>query len=182
MMGHVLNLLTAFVRETGGDEAVEKVFALAGIEGREFRFERVYPEEDFSKLVVAALEVFEVDVPFVEEQFARYFMRVSPELFPMIFKLAGGSQELIRRIPHLHRSIPSAANRQEYRDKLTVERDEENLLGLRYESPHKLCGFLQHLVNLTLEHYSERGEIQELECMRDGAEACRIEVRFLGAA
>ena len=182
MMGHVLNLLVQCVREID-PEAVPKIFEHAGVEQlEEYRFEEVYPEETFGKLVVSTLEVLDVDVPTLENTFAEFFIRVSPQLFPAIFELSGDARTLLARIPHIHRSIPTAAGSQLFKDKLTVvENDEEHLL-LRYDSPHKLCGFLQRLANLTLEYYGNEGEVAELQCSREGHDACLVEVRFTEAA
>ncbi|MEM7311357.1 MAG: heme NO-binding domain-containing protein [Planctomycetota bacterium] len=177
-----MNLLVQFVAELGGDETVRRIFEAAEVEAQEYRFEQVYPEEEFGALVAAGLEVLDVDVPTLEREFAEYFMRVSPELFPAIFELSGDARTLLKRIPTLHRSIPSAANRAAYRDKLFVEDCGEGGIRMRYDSPHRLCGFLKHLTRLTLEYYGEAGDVHEVECSRDGKSACVVEVTFDKAA
>lgn len=178
MMGHVMDLFLRFIEEQGGAESVDRVFAVSGLERREYRFEQVYPEDEFGALVGAALEVLETDVSTVEAAFASFFMRVSPEIFPAIFELSENAQTLLSRIPHVHRSIPSAASKERFVDKLVVSDQAPGRLLLRYESPHKLCGFLKRVAQLTLDYYGETGEIIEHDCARQGAEACSIEIRF----
>ena len=180
MMGHVMNLFTQFIEEQAGPEVRRKVLSAAGLDHGEFRFEEVYPEEQFTQLVVATLETLELEVPELELRFAESFMAASPRIFPAIFELSGDAHTLLSRIPHIHRSIPSAASHSAFRDKLTVAEDEENRLLFRYDSPHKLCGLLKHLSSLTLAHYGETGEIHELQCARDGEDACLIEITFTG--
>ena len=180
MMGHVMNLFTQFVREQGGDEAVKKLQEAPGGRSEEYRFEEIYPEDEFTALVGSALSALEMTVPDLEESFARFFMRVSPEIFPAVFDLSSGARDLITRVPTLHRSIPSAASRERFKDKLIVQDERENSLLLRYDSPHKLCVFLQHLCQLALDHYGETGRIEEHECAREGADACLVEIHFTG--
>ena len=159
-------------------EATEKIFEVAEVERKTYRFEVVYPEEEFGALVGAAMEVLSLEVPEVEKAFAEYFMRVSPELFPAIFELSEDAKTLLQRVPVLHKSIPSAASRKEYKDKLVVEETGESSLRMVYDSPHKLCGFLKHLLRLTLDYYGEQADVTEHTCSRTGGEACLIDVEF----
>ncbi|MFT5289914.1 MAG: hypothetical protein ACI82F_001985 [Planctomycetota bacterium] len=178
MMGHVMNLFTQFVHEKGGEEARLGLYTHIGVSPREYHFEELYPEEEFTALVVAALENLSLSVPELEEAFADFFMRASPTIFPAVFEIATGARDLLSRIPHLHRSIPSAVSRDSFVDKLIVKEERTHSLLLKYDSPHRLCGFLQHVCQLTLEHYGETGRIEEHECAREGEAACLIEVHF----
>ena len=178
MMGHVMNMLTDFLDEVGGPQATQAIFERAQIERKSYRFEVVYPEEEFGALVGAALEVLDLEVPDVEKAFAEYFMRVSPELFPAIFELSPDAKTLLQRVPILHKSIPSAASRKEYHEKLVVEETGEMQLRMHYDSPHRLCGFLKHLLQLTLDFYDEKAHISEHACAREGAPVCLIDVEF----
>ncbi|MCY3002594.1 MAG: heme NO-binding domain-containing protein [Planctomycetota bacterium] len=178
MMGHVLNLLTQFIEECGGPQAVEAAYARAGLQRREYRFETAYPEEEFSKLLLAAIETLGATSEQAEEGFARFFMRVSPEIFPAMFRQAGNARSLLERIPTLHRSIPAAASRSEFIDKLKIHASHPHELVYSYRSPHGLCRFLRRSCELVLEHYGEQGEVRELECAKHGAPACLVEIHF----
>lgn len=179
-MGHVMNLLVDMVREAGGEPAVQRTFSAAGMEPVDYHFERIYPEAEFTALLGGALDTLGASPEQGELAFAEYFMRVSPVHFPAVFKLSGDARTLLERVPHLHRSMPSAAQAGAFREKLRVAERGPDWLLLHYRSPHRLCTFLQRAVELLLQHYGERGEIRELECARRGAPACLVHVRFLG--
>ncbi len=177
MMGHVCDLLLKFVAELGGEAAVAKVVARAGVEPKAYRFERFYPEEEFRALLSAAMEVLGVTAAQAEHAFAEYFMRVSPKLFPAIFTLSGDARTLLERIPHLHRSIPPAAG-DAFHEKLVVAATGPDWMEYAYDSPHRLCSFLIHSSRLVLAHYGETGEVAERECARRGAARCLVRIRF----
>jgi hypothetical protein len=181
MIGHVINLLVHFVGEKGGDTAVDQVFERSGVPRTEFRFDVVYPEETFAAILKASVETLGVTPEQGERAFAEYFVRVSPTLFPDVFRSAPDARRLLASIPALHNSIPSAATRGAYREKLVVEENTPSRLVFRYDSPHRMCRFLMRGSELVLEHYNERGQIEELECARKGAPACRVAVRFFGS-
>lgn len=182
MMGHVMNLLVDMVREAGGAQAVQRTFVAAGMAPVDYHFERIYPEAEFASLLGGALATLGATPEQGELAFAEYFMRMSPRHFPAVFSLSGDARTLLERVPHLHRSMPSAAQAGAFREKLRVAEGGPDWLLLRYESPHRLCTFLRRATELLLRHYGESGEIRELECARHGAPACLVRVRFLGRA
>ena len=51
-------------------------------------------------------------------------------------------------------------------------------LEILYTSPRRICAMLRGLVEGTGHVYDERLEIDEPECMHQGASACRVLVRF----
>ena len=69
-MGHINNMVVQMVRENLGEEAVEELFAAAGLEERSFSPEVIYPDEKFQALFRGAQEVFGVDSD-TAESFAR---------------------------------------------------------------------------------------------------------------
>lgn len=180
MMGHVITLLTQFIEECGGEAAVAATYERAGIPRHSYRFDTSYAEEDFSKLLHAGIAVLGATPEQAEEGFARFFLRVSPQLFPAIFTQSGNARTLLERIPHLHRSIPAAASRSNFIEKLGIHSTTHDSFVYSYRSPHQLCHFLRRACELTLEHYGESGEVRELACARSGADACLVEIRFRG--
>lgn len=180
MMGHIFDVFLDMVQKKKGRDGVARVIAAAGLTTKKFRFEAVYPEEDFTAVVVASLAELDLTPDRLEIEFGEHFMDVSPKLFPSIFEACGGARRFLERLPHIHASFPAAAFSGVYRDKLTVNDSGPDWIEMRYDSPHKLCGLLRHLTHRLLAHYQETGEVEEIECARKGAPACRIRTRFLG--
>lgn len=180
MMGHVINLLVQFLREVADEETVDRIIERAGLRNEEYRFEHAYPEEEFSALLATAVLELGIQPDDAQVAFAEFFMRVSPEYFPAIFKLAGDARTLLERIPHLHRSIPKAADAENFTEKLIVDSSDADSITFRYESPHRLCTFLRRACRLSLDHYGEDGEIRTMSCKNKGDASCHIRVAFAG--
>lgn len=180
MMGHVMTLLIRFVEEQGGPQAVARAFEHAGLERVDYRFDTAYPEQDFARLLGASVATLGATSQQAELGFAEFFMRVSPELFPAMFRQSGNARTMLERIPHLHRSIPAANSRGALLNKLSIERSDPDELVYRYDSPHRLCLFLRRSCELVLKHYGESGTVTERACVHTGAPACLVAVRFEG--
>ena len=181
MMGHINNLVVEMVRDSLGAEAVDRLFAEAGLEARRYQPEVIYPEEEFQALFRGAQAVFGVAADAAEEAFAGYFMKRSPEMFPAIFEQAGSARGLIARIPTIHRNFPASASQGDYRDKVVITESRPERIVLHYMSPNQLCETLQHVAKITLDYFGERGAVRETSCQKDGAPHCNIVVEFHGA-
>lgn len=182
MMGHIFSLLVGLVRKLGGEETVRAVLEDAGASDRQYRFEVVYPEDEFARVLAAAVKRLGVGLAQAEIAFGDHFMEESPKIFASIFDACGGARTFLERLPHVHRSFPSAAYAGVYRDKLTVASTGPDWIEMRYDSPHRLCGLMVHLSHLLLRHYGERGAVDEVACARRGADACLVRVTFKGRA
>lgn len=180
MMGHLMNLVVSFVREVKGPGAVEPLFRGAGLTPTAYRFEAIYPEDDFARLLASAVQVCGVTPAQAEVAFADYFMRVSPELFPSFFAISPDTRTFLERLPALHRMLPEAAARVTFRDKVRVEPRPAGGIVFHYDSPHRLCVLLERLLHKLLQHYGETGDVVQRLCARQGAAECVFDVTFHG--
>ena len=178
MMGHINNLVVRFVRENLGDVGVARMFAVAGIEPRSYQSELIYAEEEFQALFGAAREVFGVSDHDAEVAFSKFFMTVSPQMFPAMFKVAKSARRLIEQVPNIHRNFPAAAGQGVYEDKVFITESVPERVVLEYDSPNGLCTTLLHVAEHVLEYYQEPGQVTEVACKKDGAPRCRFVVEF----
>jgi hypothetical protein len=180
MMGHINNMVVQMVRENLGEEGVAKLFEHANMEPRRFQPEVIYPEAEFQALFHGAQKVFGVDAETAEKAFSKYFMHVSPKMFPAIFKHAKSAREMLEKVPGIHRNFPSAASQGTYQDKLFIVESTPERFIFEYDSPNQLCVTLQTVASIVLDHYNEAGQVSETECMKKGAKRCRVVVDFHG--
>lgn len=180
MMGHINNLVVQMVHENLGDDGVARLFEHAGLTPRRYQPEVIYPEAEFQALFRGAQKVFGVDSETGERAFSKYFMHMSPKMFPAIFKYAKSARELLEKVPDIHRNFPSAASQGDYQDKLFVAASTPERLVFEYDSPNQLCITLQTVASLVLEYYGEAGAVGETTCTKLGAPRCRVVVEFKG--
>lgn len=180
MMGHIHNMLLRMIERDHGPEAVLRCFDLAGLPGKDYLPEVVYPEAEFRALYNAAKDIYGADDQATQKAFADFFLEVSPQMFPAIFKIAKDARGLLERVPVIHHLWPSAEYSSGFRQKVFLVESTPARLVLRYDSPNRLCYLLVYAAEGVLRYYGERGVVVEKECVRNGAPACVVEVRFLG--
>ena len=180
MMGHINNMVVQMVRENLGEEGVTKLFAQAGLAPTKYQPEMIYPEPEFQALFRGAQAVFGVDAETAEKAFSKYFMHVSPKMFPAIFRHAKNARQMLEKIPSIHRNFPSAASQGEYQDKVFITESTPERLVIEYDSPNMLCVTLQTVGSIVLEHYGEAGLVSETACKKKGAPRCRVVFEFQG--
>ena len=178
MMGHIHNLLLKMVSRHHGKEGIDRLISLSGLTKRDYRPEVVYPEEEFQALYKATKELYGVDDGAAQKAFAEYFIEVSPQLFPAIFKEAGNARRLLEMVPIIHKQWPSAASAGNFREKVWIIKSVEDRLIFKYESPNHLCGVLRYVAEGVLRHFNESGTVTETQCSLKGAPWCEVEVRF----
>lgn len=182
MMGHINNLVVQLVRENLGEDGVKRLFEELKKEPVRFQTEVIYSEDEFQKLFAAAQTVFGVDSDTAEKVFAKYFVDMSPKLYPAIFRNAKSARELFEKVPLIHRNFPAAASRGTYKDKLFILESKPEHMILEYDSPNQLCVTLQTVAGHILAYYGEVGEVRESACKKEGAPRCRIQIDFRGKA
>jgi hypothetical protein len=180
MMGHINNMVVQMVRENLGEEGVAKLFEHAKLAPTKYQPEVIYPEPEFQALFRGAQAVFGVDAETAEKAFSKYFMHVSPKMFPAIFKHAKSARQMLEKVPGIHRNFPSAASQGEYQDKVFITESAPDRLVMEYDSPNLLCVTLQTVGSIVLEHYGEKGLVSETACKKQGAPRCRIVFEFQG--
>ena len=181
MMGHINNMVVTMVRENLGEEGVAKLFAHAQLDpSTKYQPEVIYPEAEFQALFKGAQAVFGVDSETAEKAFSKYFMHVSPKMFPAIFKHAKSARQMLEKIPGIHRNFPSAASQGSYQDKVFITESTPERIVIEYDSPNQLCVTLQAVASIVLDYYGEIGEVSETACSKHGAPRCRVVIAFHG--
>lgn len=180
MMGHINNMVVQMVRENLGEDGVAKLFEHAQLPPRHYQPEVIYPEPEFQALFRGAQAVFGVDAEVAEKAFSKYFMHVSPKMFPAIFKHAKNARQMLEKIPGIHRNFPSAASQGDYQDKVFITESTPERLVIEYDSPNQLCVTLQTVASIVLDYYGEIGQVSETACAKTGAPRCRVVIDFQG--
>jgi hypothetical protein len=145
----------------------------------QYTLSEAYPDEQFLVLLERACTrtgmsrdelLFEFGVFTAAKTFARLYsvlFRHAPTAKDFLLTVETPIHEVVRE------TMPDARP-----PELGVKDLGERGLEIAYTSPRRLCAMLRGLVEGTGRVFDEALEVQERECMRQGASACRIEVRF----
>jgi hypothetical protein len=184
MVGVIHQLLFGFVEKNFGAAAVADVKRQAGLaEDRQFRMDAAYSDEEWQKLLGAAVQLAAKPAQEVELAFARYAGEELTRRMAGFFQGCSGTLEFIKRQPNIHNmmssSVRDAKARQQITDKFRVESGDGETIT-HYASPNRHCTLYRGLALAVADHYRERIEITEPRCMKRGDPACEIHVRCVG--
>ena len=174
-MGVICNMLLDFVGEAGGaDKRSQLTTQVNRPDG--YRDNQIYAEEEFQALLAAACSTVGVDRDAAERGFATFAARTLKAGFPGYFEHASNAHSFLKQVPGIHIEYPTAAGQPTA--KLTILKDSEDELVSYYNSANELCVLLQALAQEILSYYGESAEILETQRKKQGAEFCRIQIKF----
>jgi len=177
MMGVMHFLLLGFVESLSDKETVEKIIKDAGLSGRHFRFEQLYPEDQWQRLFDASIKALHIDRDAAEKKFAEYAANNLAEKFGSFFRSSKTPLDLLRKVPRIHLDLPRAMGATTEK-KIELVVDKENMIVYHYRSPNKLCIFLMALVERIFKYYEVTDySIYENRCLKAGADYCEIVIQ-----
>lgn len=181
MHGFIHLLLETFVSETAGSRHLRPIRRIAGIDGPPLATS-YYPDEMTIRLLSAVSEYEGVALDDLLYQFGVYFMR-APLMHQHYRAFLDGytsARSFLEQVSAIHRYMEQSL-KGAMLPKLRYVNHGPELLEIIYDSPRRLCRFLQGVIDGTGQYFNEPLEIRELECQHRGAAACRILVHFLAA-
>jgi hypothetical protein len=158
------------VRERGGQAAVDEIFG-----GRTYTMLEAHPDADFTQLLQRTEHWSGLDGGTVCLELGIFTgEHTFPRLYPAFYELARDTRTFLAgvetRIHELVRAtIPNARP-----PALTVRPAGNGSLEIDYSSARRLCRLLEGLVTGTARYFGEDLRIEQVACMRDGAETCRF--------
>jgi predicted hydrocarbon binding protein len=185
MVGVIHQLFFEFVEKTFGAPAVAAVKRKAGVaEGQEYRMDAAYSDEEWRKIVGAAVELTGLEAEKAETGFARFCGEALSQRMAGFFKASKSTREFLKQQPTIHNmmasSLRDAATKRNIADKFRVE-DVNGETVVHYVSPNRHCTLYRGLAEWVAEYYRERIEIREPRCQKRGDSECEIRVKVLGA-
>ena len=145
----------------------------------QYTLSEAYPDEQFLALLERALAqtglsldelLFEFGIFTAATTFAR--------LYSVLFKLSPTARAFLLTVETPIHEVVREALPEAVPPKLAVTDLGDDGLEIVYSSPRRICAMLRGLVEGTGRVYGETIEVEQLECMHDGAPACRFQLRF----
>jgi len=176
MYGVIFDFLRDYVIERHGGEDTWKALLKDNGYGYKIFFPVTeYPDEEMVALAQSASTALAIPLPAVLEDFGAYVGNKLMDFYHMytkedqwktfdVIENAGGC---IHHAIHRH-------NPQRKPPLILTHRETEDLLILRYQSHRKMCDVVKGVVRGLGERYGECFDIEETQCMHDGARECII--------
>lgn len=186
MIGIIHQLFFDFIQGSFGAEAVLEVRRRAGIDPSvKFRMDQAYSDEQWRKLLGAAVELSGLSAEQAELAFAKFCGDELHKRMGGFFKGCSSTREFLMRQPAIHTSMASsvrdAASRKAISDKFRVE-DAGAETVVHYVSDNRHCTLYRGLAQWLADHYGEKIQIDETRCQKRGDSECELHIRHLGKA
>lgn len=183
MIGFVHHVLFEFLQKEFGDDKLAEIKSRAGLSSeQEFRFDKVYSNQEWQRILSCVLETTGLSTEEAENAFGDYCAVEFPKKFPGFLKGVTSAREHLLRQPTIHNTMSAALSEQDrenVQNKFRVE-DLQDELVVHYQSENHHCTLYKRIAQRVFEMYNENGEIWETMCMKKGDAKCEIHVRFFG--
>ncbi len=162
-----------------GHDAWEKVRTAANFSDSFFVSGLEYPDSLTLALIETVANLKESSPEQVMEDFGRFLVpNTLKECYPRCFQHAGNTpREFLLSMDKIHKQVTDAiANAQPPR--FTYEECPNGNLRMHYHSERNLCPLLQGLIHGVGDYFNARVSVQQIACIKDGADHCIMEVSF----
>ncbi len=141
-----------------------------------------YPASEMLSLVGALVEELQVPAPQLLDLFGQKLFfdlyRLYPELVDrhteLVPFLASVGTDIHEEMKILHVDAEVPDMRCDFYDR--------NQLTMYYDSPRKMCLLAEGLVRGAAQHFDKTIELEHSECMHEGADRCKFEMRLVPAS
>ncbi len=185
MVGVIHQLFFAFVEKNFGAPAVAEVKRRAGLAaGQEYRMDAAYSDEEWQRIVGAAVELSGLPAEKAELAFAKYCGEQLSVKMAGFFKGSTSARDFLKKQPSIHNMMASSVRDAEAKKKISDKFRLEEANGetvMHYVSPNRHCTLYRGLAEWVAEYYRERIAIEEPRCQKRGDPECEIHVKYLGA-
>ena len=177
MKGIVFNLLEKTVSTEFGEETWDKLLDEANLSGA-YTSLGTYNDDEIVALVGVASKTLSLPPADVLRWFGQ---RAMPLLFarhPGFFSDHAETRSFLLSLnniihPEVHKLYPGAIT-----PVFDFGANDDGGLNIGYSSPRKLCALAEGFIKGAAEHFHEHVEIEQQQCMHDGASKCVFHVRF----
>lgn len=176
--GAIFKVYSSYINDIYGNEKWEQIKQESEICQTLFLPIDDYPDEDLVALVAATAKNTGKTIDDILFEFGRYVIPQFYKIYSSYFKPGHTTKQFLLQMDKVHlesTSIISGA----VPPRFIYEDPSPDELIMIYNSKRKLCTFLRGLITGVAEHYKEKVEIEELECMKSGFTQCKLRIKFL---
>jgi hypothetical protein len=177
MKGIIFNLAEEVLTHAHGDETWDNILGRAGVEGA-YTSLGSYPDEELFALVRAASEITGIDEATVVRQLGEGAIPLLAQRYPLFFTPHTTTRAFVLTVneiihPEVRKLYPGADA-----PDFDFDTSDADVLVLGYRSTRRLCALAEGFIAGAAAHYGEVADMEQVECMHDGAASCVILCRF----
>ena len=177
MKGVIFNLLEEIVVRDHGEDTWELLLDDAGLDGV-YTSLGSYDDGELLALVEAASNRLDLPADDVVRWYGHNALALLAKRYPELFAPHQDGRSFVLTLneiihPEVRKLYPGAIT-----PEFGFDASDPMELVMTYRSPRKLCTLAEGLLEGTAEHYHQRVDIDQPECMNRGDEQCRLVISF----
>lgn len=168
--------LEKFIGAGFGQQALEQTKRQAGLGDRVYTAVESYPDEELVRLAGAVVELSGKPLPDLLEAFGEHLVPTYLSVYGNLLRPEWGTLEVVE---HTEETIHRVVRRRQAGaapPRLRVERESDAAVLVHYDSARKMCRVARGIIRGVAHQLGERIDIEETQCMHDGAPECSIRV------
>lgn len=181
MKGILFLLAGQAVAQTYGEDTWDDLLDAAGVDGTYTSLGN-YPDADLFRIVQAASDALGLPVPAVVRWLGTAVVPAFVQHHPDLYAPHTDTRSFLMTLntvihPEVRKLYPSADT-----PDFEFDASDPEVLYMTYRSTRKLCALAEGLIAGSAAHYGQQAHIDHETCMHEGAETCRLALRFSAAA
>lgn len=179
MKGIIFNLLEMFITEKWGENEYEKILEKSALITTEpFVGPGSYPDKDILEIIQKSCEAYNVPLDKFLNEWGVFCVSVLAEKFSTFFEQAKSAKEFLLSVESIHYTEVVKLYKNAIPPHFTYKTLSEDSLIMSYQSPRKLCHFMNGLIEGVGYYYKTSIQVKELQCMLNEGEYCEFELTF----
>lgn len=138
----------------------------------------VYSDNEFFALVDELAKMKNISIPALVEEFGIYMFPVLAKKYFVFIKKSMGLKEFLKSIDQVIHVEIKKLHPDTLLPSMKYEDPNPHQLIMLYSSPRKLCFLATGLIRGAAVHFKEKIKVEQLLCMHQGGDHCRLEITF----
>jgi len=178
MKGIVFNLLEEAVSRDFGEATWDRLLDEAGLDGA-YTSLGSYDDAEVVRLVEVASGALQIPPQDVLRWFGQRAMPLLVQRYPQFFAGHTSARTFLLTLnslihPEVRKLYPGATP-----PVFDFDTSSGETLVIGYNSARRLCALAEGFIQGAAEHYREKAQVRQSQCMHDGADKCVFDVRFM---
>lgn len=178
MHGFVFNQIRGYAKLRLGEQGWETLLQQAELPLRVYLAFQSYPDAEAAALLQAAARLMGKSMRALLEDFGEYSAPGAMRIYRAFIQPGWSIVDVVANAERIHERVRRDPHAQPPR--LECQRLDAKTIRVVYASPRKLCGFGIGFVLGLARELGQRAEVQEKQCMHQGAQHCEFIVKQVG--
>lgn len=180
MMGSILAKLQVYLIERLGQDCWQSILVEAGLPPNKiYHTIQFYPDIELEHIINAACTKLHKPKEALYREIGKDFGKYLIGAYGLMFFPSWKTIDVIDKISPKIYKILQLIDPKTPKSEVRTKRISKNEVLVYYQSPRRMCEFIEGVYVAAGEHFKENIEIKQLQCMHQEAPECEIQIKLV---